>query len=154
MEKKVLFCTFPCAFNSLLFRSKMIFYLNVFKAIKFALKVIDMNRPAPNLQLDLGTELWRRKLYPTILSFFSGTNSAKKSNKRFKYSSFAIFCFNFLQFRLMANCRYNFLRHISFPSPNCKVGAGLFISITLRANLIALKCIWREIVYPLVGKIF
>ena len=30
----------------------------------------------------------------------------------------------------MANCRYNFLPHISFPSPNCKLGAG-FISITI-----------------------
>ena len=26
----------------------MIFYLNLFKAIKFAFKVIDMNRQAPN----------------------------------------------------------------------------------------------------------
>ena len=33
----------------------MIFYLNLFKAVKFALKVINMNRPAPNLQLGLGT---------------------------------------------------------------------------------------------------
>ena len=32
----------------------MIFYLNLLKAIKFALKV-DMNRPVPNLQLGLGT---------------------------------------------------------------------------------------------------
>ena len=32
----------------------MILYLNLFKTIKFAL-VIDMNRPAPNLQLGLGT---------------------------------------------------------------------------------------------------
>ena len=45
----------------------------------------------------------------------------------------------FLQLRLMVNCRYNSLRHISFPSPNCKLCAGLFISITLRANLIALN---------------
>ena len=45
----------------------------------------------------------------------------------------------FLQLRLMANGRYNFLRHISFPSPNFKLGAGLFISITLRENLIALN---------------
>ena len=35
----------------------MIFYLNLFKAIKFALKVIDMNRPVPNLQLKLGNEI-------------------------------------------------------------------------------------------------
>ena len=33
----------------------MIFYLNLFKAIKFAPKVINMNRPAPDLQLALGT---------------------------------------------------------------------------------------------------
>ena len=33
----------------------MVFYLNLFQAIKFALKVINMNRPAPNLQLGLGT---------------------------------------------------------------------------------------------------
>ena len=32
-----------------------VFYLNLFKAFKFALKVIDMNRPALNLQLGLGT---------------------------------------------------------------------------------------------------
>ena len=31
----------------------MIFYLNLCKAIKFALTVIDMNRPAPNLQFGL-----------------------------------------------------------------------------------------------------
>ena len=35
----------------------MIFYLNLFKVIKFALEVIDMNRPAPNLQLGLGKEI-------------------------------------------------------------------------------------------------
>ena len=45
----------------------------------------------------------------------------------------------------MANCRYNFLRHISFPSPNCKLGAGLFTSITLRANLIALNKFKKKI---------
>ena len=33
----------------------MIFYLNLFKANRFALKVIDMSRPAPNLQLGLET---------------------------------------------------------------------------------------------------
>ena len=131
-NKKILFCNCPCAFNSPLFRNGMIFYLNLFKAIKFALKVIDMNRPAPNLQLGLGTNYDVGSC--TQQYFFSspGTNSAKKSNKRFKYSYFAMF----LQLRLMANCRYNFLRHISFPSP--KLGAGLFISITVRANLIAL----------------
>ena len=35
----------------------MIFYLNLFKAIKFALKIIYMNRPAPNLQLGPGNEI-------------------------------------------------------------------------------------------------
>ena len=34
----------------------MIFYSNLFKAIKFSLKVIDMNRLTPNLQLGLGTK--------------------------------------------------------------------------------------------------
>ena len=53
----------------------MIFYLNLFEAIKFAPKVINMNRPAPNLQLGLGTNY--------------------DVNKRFKYSFFAMFCFNF-----------------------------------------------------------
>ena len=78
----------------------MIFYLNLFRVIKFGLKVIDMNRPAPNLQLGLGTNY---DVGSCIQQFFllqartvpSGTNSAKKSNKRFKYSSFAMFCFNF-----------------------------------------------------------
>ena len=36
----------------------MIFYLNLFTDIKLALKVIDMNRPAPNLQLGLGNEIY------------------------------------------------------------------------------------------------
>ena len=58
-----LFCNCPCAFNGPLFKNLMIFCLNVFKAIKFALKVIDMNRPAPNFQSGLGNELSRRKLY-------------------------------------------------------------------------------------------
>ena len=35
----------------------------------------------------------------------------------------------FWQLRLVTNCRYNFLRYNSFPSRNCKLGAGLFISI-------------------------
>ena len=43
-----------------------------------------MNRPA-QLTIGLGNELGRRKLYSTILSS-PGTNSAKKSNKRLKYS--------------------------------------------------------------------
>ena len=117
----------------------MIFYLNLFKAIKFALKVINMNRPAPNLQLGLGTNYDVESCIKQYFLSSPGTNSAKKLNKRFKYPSFAMFGFNFLQLRLMANCQYNFLRHISFPSPNCKLGADLFISITLRVNLIALN---------------
>ena len=101
----------------------MIFDLNLFKAIKFALKVIKMNRPAPNLQLGLGTNYDVGSCIQQYFRSSPGMNSAKKSIKRFKYSFFAMFCFNFLQLRLMANCRYNFLRHISFPSPNCKLGA-------------------------------
>ena len=34
----------------------MTFYLSLFKAIKFALKVINMNRPAPNLNWGWGTK--------------------------------------------------------------------------------------------------
>ena len=56
-KRKLLFCDCHCAFNSPLFKNIMIFYLNFFKAIKFVLKVIDMNRPAPNLQLGLGNEI-------------------------------------------------------------------------------------------------
>ena len=128
----------------------MVFYLNLFKAIKFALKVINMNRPAPNLQLGLGTNYDVGSFIQEYFLSSPGTNSAKKSNKRFKYSFLAMFCFNFfLQLRLIANCRYNFLRHISFPSPNCKFGAGLFISITLRANLIALNKFKQKIIIHL-----
>ena len=112
----------------------MIFYLNLFGAIKFALKVINMNRSAPNLRLGIGTNYDVGSIQEYFLSS-PGTNSAKKSNKRFKNSFFAIVCFNFLQLRLMANSRYNFLHHILFPSPNCKLGAGLFLSITLRVNM-------------------
>ena len=61
--KNFLFCNCPCAFGSPLFRNIMIFFLNLFKAIKLALMVIDMNRPAPNLQLGLGNKIWRWKLY-------------------------------------------------------------------------------------------
>ena len=93
----------------------MIFYLNLFRATKLALKVIDMNRPAPNLQSGLGT------------NYDVGTHHLQCS------------LLILLQLRLIANCRYNFLRHISFPSPNGKLGAGLFISITLRVNLISVN---------------
>ena len=73
----------------------MIFYLNLFEAIKFALKLIDMNRPAPNLQLVMGTN---HDVGGCIQQYFlssPGTNSARKSNKRFKNSFFVIVCFSF-----------------------------------------------------------
>ena len=73
----------------------MIFYLNLFKAIKFALKVINMNRPAPNLQLGLGTNYDVGSCIQQYFLSSPGTNSTKKSNKRFKYSSFAMFRFDF-----------------------------------------------------------
>ena len=73
----------------------MIFYLNLFKAIEFALKVIDMNRPAPNLQLGLGTNYDLGSCTQQYFLSSPDTNSAKKSSKRFKYSSFALFCFDF-----------------------------------------------------------
>ena len=73
----------------------MIFYLNLFKVIKFGLKVIDMNRPAPNLQLGLGTNYDVGSCIQQYFLSSSGTNSAKKSHKRFKYSSFAMSCLNF-----------------------------------------------------------
>ena len=73
----------------------MVFYLNLFKAIKFARKVIDMNRPAPNLQLGLGTNYDVGSCTQQYFLSSPGTNSTKKSNKRFKYSSFPMFCFDF-----------------------------------------------------------
>ena len=66
----------------------MIFYLNLFKAIKFALKVINMNRPAPNLQLGLGTNYDVGSCIQQYFLSSPGMNSTKKSNKRFKYSDF------------------------------------------------------------------
>ena len=93
--EKFLFCTCLCAFNSLLFRNKMIFYLNLFKATKFALKVIDINKLAPNLQLGLETNYDAGSCTQQYLLSSPDTNIAKKSNKRFKYSSFVMFCFDF-----------------------------------------------------------
>ena len=55
----------------------MIFSLNLFKAIKFALKVINMNRPAPNLQLGLGTNYDVGSCTEQYFLSSSGTNSAK-----------------------------------------------------------------------------
>ena len=133
-NKNFLFCNCPCAFNCPLFRNIMIFYLNLFKAIKFAIKVINMNRPAPNLQLGLGTNYDVGSCIQQYFFFLQARtvprNQIRDSSTHFLQCSASIF------FQLR---RYNFLRHISFPSPNCKLGAGLFISITLRANLIALN---------------
>ena len=63
----------------------MNFYLNLFEANKFALKEINMNRPAPNIQLGLGTN---HDVGSRIQQYFLSspdTNSANKSNKRLKY---------------------------------------------------------------------
>ena len=73
----------------------MTFYVNLFVAIKFALKVIDMNRPAPNLQLGMGMNHDVGSCIQQYILSSPGTNSAKKSNKRFKNSFFVIGCFNF-----------------------------------------------------------
>ena len=54
-----------------------------------------MNRPAPNLQLGLGTNYDVGSCIQQYFLSTPGTNSAKKSNKRFKYSFFAMFCFEF-----------------------------------------------------------
>ena len=54
-----------------------------------------MNEPALNLQLGLGTNYDLGKCTQHYFLSSPGTNSAKKSNKRFKYSSFAMFCFDF-----------------------------------------------------------
>ena len=129
--KNFLFCNCPCAFNSPLFRNTIIFYLNLFKAIK-----LDMNRPASNLQLGLGTNYDVGNCIQQYFLSSPGTCSAKQSNKRFKYSFFfAIFCLYF--FAITADGKLSI--HNSYPSSNCKLGAGLFISITLRANLNSLK---------------
>ena len=53
------------------------------------------SRPALNLQLGLGTNYDVGSCIQQYFFSSPGTNSAKKSNKRFKYSSFAMFCFNF-----------------------------------------------------------
>ena len=95
--KKFLFCNSVlklCAFNSPLFRNIMIFYLNLFKAVKFTLNVIDMNRPAPNLQLGLVTNYDVGSCTQQYFHSSPGTNPAKKSNKRFKCTSFAMFYFD------------------------------------------------------------
>ena len=73
----------------------MIFYFKLFKAIKFAHKVIDMNRPALNLQLGLGTNYDAESCTQQYFLSSPSTNSAKKLNKRPKCSSFALFCFDF-----------------------------------------------------------
>ena len=138
-NRKNLFCNCPCAFNSPLFINIMIFYLNLFKAIKFAPKVIDMNRPAPNLQLGLGSEICR-KLYRQ----FAISRNCKKSKQNIAKDEYLNLLFDFLALFVPGEesiVGYNFLRHNSFPSPivSWTLAAGLFISITLRANLKALN---------------
>ena len=75
----------------------MVFYLRLFKAIINSplIKVIDMNRPAPNLQLGLGTNYDVGSCTQQRFLSSPGTNSAKKLNERFKYSSFATCIFYF-----------------------------------------------------------
>ena len=94
-NKKILFCNCPCALNCTLLRNIMIFFLNFFKAIKFTLKGINMNRPAPNLQHGLGNEFDVGSCIEQHFLSSPGTNSAKKSNKSFKYSFVAMLCFDF-----------------------------------------------------------
>ena len=98
-----------------------------------------MNRPAPNLQLGLGTNYDAGSCIQQY--FLSSPARIVPRNQIKDLSTHFLQCcaLIFLQLRLMGNCRCNFLRHISFPSPNYKLGAGLFILITLRANLIGLK---------------
>ena len=95
-KKKFLFCNCPCASDSPVFRNIMIFYLKLFnKAIKIALKVIDMNKPAPNLQLGLGTNQTKQCHQTRTVS----RNQIKDSSTHRLPISVLIF----LQLRLMAN---------------------------------------------------
>ena len=110
----------------------MIFYLNLFKAIKFSLKVIDMNRPVPNLQSGLGTNYDVGSCTQQYFLSSPGTNSAKKSNKRFKYSSFAMFSFD--SFAITADTKLSIQLPASYFVPKWSVH-----SITLRANLISVN---------------
>ena len=94
----------------------MIFYLNLFKAFEFALKMIDMNKPAPNLQWGLGTNHdvgSRTQQFFLLQARTVPRNRIKDSSTHLLQCSVLIF----VQLRLMANCRYNFQRHYSFPSP-------------------------------------
>lgn len=62
-EAKKQFSNFSCSIDSVFFRKIVILYLNLFEAKKFALKVINMNGPAPKLRSRLRNEFWRRKFY-------------------------------------------------------------------------------------------
>ena len=95
----------------------MICYLNLFKAIKFTLKVIDVNRPAPNLQLGLGTNYDVGSCIQQYFLSSPGTNRAKKSNKRFKYSSFAMFYFNFFAITADGKLSIQLSTSYFFPKP-------------------------------------
>ena len=90
--KALLFCNCPCAFNSTLFKNMMIFYLNLSKAVKFALKVIDMIRPALNLQLGLGNEIWGGSCIDNLVSAII----AKKSKQNIAKDEYLNLLFDFL----------------------------------------------------------
>ena len=109
----------------------MIFYSNLFKANKFALKVIDMNRPAPNLQLSLGTKYD----VGSCIGNLSSAVIAKQSKQNIAKDEYLNLLFDFLAL-LLGTISYVIIRSQAQYS---KLGAGLFISITLRANLKALN---------------
>ena len=109
-------------------------FLNFFSTLHLGICInlkkfkIWATRPGPNLQLHRGLgiyELWRRKLYPTILSSFSRHKQCEKSNRSFKQSSFVMLW-------------VQLLRHNSFPRP--KFSARPFS--TLRASFTAC-IIWQ-----------
>ena len=81
-----------------------------------------MNKPAPNLQLGLGTNYDVGSCIQQYFLSSPGTNSAKKANKRFKYSSFAMFCFDF--FAITADGKLSIQLPTSYfvPKPQLQVG--------------------------------
>ena len=113
--EKLLFCDCHCAFNSPLFRCIKIFYLNLIKAIKFALKVIDMNRPAPNLQLGLGNKIWRRSCIVSLPSAVIAKKLKQNIVKMSTWTFYLISCHCLCLEKKESIVGYNFLRHNSFP---------------------------------------
>ena len=73
----------------------MIFYSNLFKAIKFALKVINMNRPAPNLNWGWGAkydvENCVDSLPSTVIAQKSKQNIAKDEYLNLLFDFLALF---------------------------------------------------------------